>query len=319
MSLVTDEVYIGIDLGGTRIRAARFSSDLVMQQRSETLTLDEEGLDAVIGRMAEQARAVWPTGGARVGGIGVSAPGPIDPIAGVITAPPNLKGWHNVPLRKLLEEQLGVRVYLGNDANLAALAETAMGAARGYRHVVFLTISTGIGAGIVSDGKLLIGSQGLGAECGHLIIVADNDQVSTLEKEASGPSIARKAQMAIEKGEMTSMLQLVSGDLESITAATVGMAAKGGDKLALKIIHRAGNMIGLGIVSLLHTFNPQIVVIGGGVAEGTWDLLYKPMREAIEKYSIDSAYWEKLVIAQAMLGENVSLIGAGALALRKGG
>jgi len=314
---MTNETFIGIDLGGTRVRAARFGADLTMQARTETLTLASEGLEAVVGRMEAQARAVWPENGI-VGGVGVSVPGPTDPQRGVVVALPNLPGWHAIPLKAMLEERLGAPVYLGNDANLAALAEYELGAARGYRHMIYLTISTGIGSGVINDGRLLIGAAGLGAECGHIIISTDEDHVSTLEKEAAGPAIARAARALIERGEPSTILDMVENDPKRITAAHVSSAAKAGDRLALRILSRAGRMIGLGIVSLLHTFNPEIVVIGGGVAEGTGDVLLRPMRWAIEHYAIDPSYWQNLVIAPAALGENVALVGAGALAVRHG-
>jgi glucokinase len=236
----------------------------------------------------------------------------------VVVAPPNLKGWHNVPLRDLIQGQMGTETYVGNDANLAALAENTMGAAHGYSDVLFLTISTGIGGGVITGGKLLIGSEGLGAECGHIIMVVDGE-VRDWEYQAAGPGIARQAREAIEKGETSSMVERAGGSVDAINGQIVGEAANAGDPLAVKLIERAGKMIGLAIVSFLHTFNPQIVVIGGGVAEGTWDLLNKPMWDAIKQYSMDSAYWEHLIITQATLGENVSLIGAAALALKKGG
>jgi glucokinase len=311
------EYYIGIDLGGTLIRAARFDSDLNILDRSETETLDEEGKDAVIRRMVEQAQAVWPHDGGRVAAVGISAPGGLNPVTGIVTKPPNLQGWHKVPLRDLFQGLIGVQTYIGNDANLAALAETTMGASRGYRDVIFLTISTGIGSGIISDGKLLIGSEGLGAECGHMILIVDG-QVSTLEKEAAGPSIARQARAALESGEKSAIQDMVHGVLDDISGRTVGEAARAGDPLARRLIERAGKIVGLGIVSLLHVFNPEIVVLGGGVTKGTGELLLKPMRAAIEQHSLDPAYWEKLVIAPAQLGDNVSLIGAGALAVQGG-
>ncbi len=315
---MAQDVFIGVDLGGTRIRAARFTRDLDMQQRTETLTLNREGLEAVIKRMIEQVKIVWPNDGTRVAGVGISAPGPVNPRTGVLVRPPNLHGWHNVPLEAIFRERLGVEIYLGNDANLAALAEATRGAARGYRDIVFLTISTGIGGGVITDGKLLIGTNGLGGECGHLIVVTEEDRVSTLEKEAAGPAIARQARAAIEKGEQSQILALAHGSLDAINAAMVGKAALAGDPLAVRLIERAGRMIGLGIVSLLHAFNPQIVVLGGGVAEGTWELLYKPMFPAIQQHALDRAYWEDLKITQATLGENVSLIGAAALAINPG-
>jgi glucokinase len=315
---MANEVYIGVDLGGTRVRAARFSADLDMQKRTETLTASTAGRDAVIERMIELTRAVWPTDGSPVAGIGISAPGPINPWTGVIVTPPNLPGWRNVPLRDIFQEKFAVPTYLGNDANLAALAEQTMGAARGYKDVIFLTISTGIGGGVLIDGKLLIGSDGIGAECGHIIMIVEEDRVSSLEKEAAGPAIARQAREAITKGEESSILELAKGSSEAINARIVGDAAKAGDALARRIIVRAGKIIGLGIVTFLHIFNPQIVVVGGGVAEGTGDLLFNPLWQAVRQYSLDPAYWDHLVITPAKLGENVSLIGAAALAMHKG-
>ncbi len=315
---MSKDVYIGIDLGGTRVRAARLNSALEIEERVEAKTLAADGPDAVIERMVEQARAVWPKDGANVLSVGVSAPGPINPYTGVIVAPPNLPGWHNIPLQEILQRELNATVYLGNDANVAALAETERGASKGYTHVIYLTISTGIGSGVISDGNLLIGATGIGAECGHLIILTDEDRVSTLEKEAAGPAIARYAKAMIESGGKTRILDHANGDLEAITAAHVTLAAREGDPIAVRLMARAGRILGLGIVSLLHTFNPQIVVIGGGVADGAGDLLFKPMREAIQTYAIDAAYWDQLIIAPAALGENVSIIGAAALAARRG-
>ena len=313
-----EDVYIGIDIGGTRIRAARLTRTLEIQARTETPSLADEGVDAVIGRIFSQGQAVWPADGSRVAGIGISAAGPLNPMTGVVVKLTNFKGWHNVPLRELCHAQFGVETYLGNDANVAALAETTLGAARGYRDVVFLTISTGIGAGVICAGKMLVGSKGLGAECGHIIMIAEENRVSTLEKEAAGPAIARTAREAIERGEKSSILDRAGGSLEAITAKDVGESAEAGDPLAKKLIARAGWMIGLGIVSMLHVFNPEIVVLGGGVVDGTWNLLEDPMRRAIQEYSLTPEYWDHLVIARAALGENVSLIGAGALALHKG-
>jgi glucokinase len=290
---------------------------LQMEERTETRTLAAEGPDAVIERIVEQAKYVWPATG-DVSGVGVSVPGPMNPVTGVVVAPPNLPGWHNVPLQAILEKALDCPVYLGNDANLAALAEYELGAAQGYRHAIYLTISTGIGSGVISDGRLLIGAEGLGAECGHLIMMIDEDHVSTLEKEAAGPAIARTARAAIERGEPSTILDLANNDPKQIDTKHVAEAAKGGDRLAIRILARAGRVIGLGVVSLLHTFNPQVVVIGGGVAEGTGEILLRPMRWAIEHYAIDSSYWKNLQIFPAALGENVCLIGAGAWAARRG-
>jgi glucokinase len=236
----------------------------------------------------------------------------------VITSPPNLKNWVDVPLRQRIQEAVNVPVYLGNDANLAALAEADHGAGRGYRNLIYLTISTGIGAGVITEGRLLIGTRGLGAECGHLLMFFEGERVSTLEQEASGTAIGRQARVALVNGEASQMLEMVEGDIMQVTAKHVVLAAQAGDAVALRLLERAGRIVGCGIVSLLHTFNPNIVIIGGGVAEGAGDMLFGPMQKAIRQYALSADYWENLKIAPAALGEDVCLIGAAALALHRG-
>ncbi len=308
-------VIIGVDLGGTQIRAARLTRHLDILEQYKTKTLAAEGLEPSFARIVEAIRVVWPVDGTPVAGIGISAPGPLNPITGVLVAPPNLPGWHNVPLADRLQAIFNVPVYCGNDANVAALAEVARGAARGYRFVIYLTLSTGIGSGIINDGRLVQGRDGLGGEAGHIQLVVDNDRVSSLEKEAAGHALARQAVTRIQAGE-TSILN--RKDLSTINAREIGEAAQAGDALALSIVERAGKMVGLGIVSLLHLFNPEIIVVGGGVSK-IGDLLFKPMHEAIEQYSLDSAFWTPLPIVEAALGDDVSIYGAAALVVTHGG
>ena len=309
---------VGVDLGGTRMRAALFDDDLQMIHRHEKPTNAKRGRDDTLRRMLELVRGILPDGaGSQVRGIGISAPGPSNPKTGVLVAPPNLPGWHNVPLEQILRDEFGYKAYLGNDANVAALAETARGAGRGYRHVIFVTISTGIGGGIISDGRMLLGKDGLAAEVGHMSLVI-GDSVTTLEKEAAGPALIRKARVRIEAGEPSIIIELANGDLDKISGHIIGSAAEQGDPLALSVVKRAGWIVGLGMVSLLHVFNPEIIVIGGGVSN-LGDLLFAPMHEAIEQYCIDPSYWRDLKVKSPELGENVSLVGAAALVLTRGG
>lgn len=310
-------IVIGVDLGGTRIRAARLGEHLHVQKRVETRTRAEEGLEPTLGRIKEQIRQVLPGDNAAVTGIGVSAPGPLNPDTGVIVRPPNLPGWEDVPLGDILREEFDVPVWIGNDANVAALAEVARGTAQGYRHAIYLTVSTGIGSGIVIDGRLLLGREGLAAEAGHMVMLVE-ERISSLEEEAAGPAMAQQARERIEAGEQSQIKDMVNGDLSEITGSVVGEAATNGDKLALSIVQRSGKLVGLGIVNLLHLFNPQIVIVGGGVSN-LGDLIFKPMREAIETYSIDDAYWKDLVLTTPDLGEDVSIIGAAALVVTEGG
>lgn len=255
---------IGVDLGATRIRAALLDDDLKMLERSETLTLSVEGPDAVIGRICEQIRTVWPETG-QIKGIGVSSVGPLDPITGVIVAPPNLPGWNEIPLAQRLRDTFDVTVYIGNDANVAALAEAARGSAQGCKNAIYVTLSTGLGGGVIVDGRLLLGRNGYAAEVGSMIVIEDG-QATTWEKVAAGPAIAQQAQARIEQGAKSMIHEMVAGDLTHIDARIVGEAAQQGDPLAVEIVQRAGHVIGLGLTTLLHLFNPEIIVIGGSVS-----------------------------------------------------
>jgi glucokinase len=316
--MVMSEVIIGVDLGGTRIRSARLSYELDILAREETLTDAEEGLGPTLERIKAMIRKVWPhEKDALVAGIGISAPGPLNPATGVVVSPPNLKGWHNVPLADILREAFGVPVFVGNDANVAGLAETIRGAAQGCRHVIFITVSTGIGGGIITDGRLLLGKDGLGAEVGHVVMLV-GDRVSSLEKEAAGPALARQARERLAKGEQSSIRDMVKGNLDAIDGAVVGHAAQQGDRMALEIVRYAGQVLGYGIASFLHLFNPEIIVIGGGVSK-LGELLFEPMRAAMKAGVIDPAYWQTLRIERAALGDNVSIIGAAALVVTQGG
>ncbi len=309
---------IAVDLGGTQIRTARYDEHLNLLQRENTLTLADEGLEPTLGRLKEYINKVMPENKDDVSGIGFSAPGPLNPITGVIVAPPNLEGWHNVPLADIIHEEFGVPVFVGNDANVAALAEATKGAAKGNRHVIYLTISTGIGGGMICDGMMLLGREGLGAEAGHIPMIVEEGKVSSLELEAAGPAIAAKVRQRIKAGETSLVSELVDGDLSKIDAKVVGQAAEQGDKVAIEQLAYAGRIIGIGIVTLLHLFNPDVIVIGGGVSK-TGDLLFKPMWEAIRKHVIDDAYIDSLRIEKAALGDDVALIGAAALVASDGG
>ncbi|MDX1994482.1 MAG: ROK family protein [bacterium] len=311
------ELIIGVDLGGTRIRAARFDKHLNILERVETLTLAEDGLEATLERIKGEVRKVLPDDGTPVAGIGVSAPGPLNPDTGIIVRPPNLPGWEDVPLAPILQKEFKVPVYLGNDANLAALAEVARGVAYGAKHAIYITVSTGIGSGIIIDGRMLLGREGLAAEAGHMVMLV-GERVSTLETEAAGPDMARQAVERIKAGEKSLISEFVHGDLDEVKGSTVGQAAQAGDKLAREIVTRTGMLVGLGIVNLLHLFNPEIIVIGGGVTN-SGEMMFKPMREAIQKYAIDDAYWRDLRIESPALGEDVSLVGAAVLVATNGG
>ncbi len=301
---------IAVDLGGTRIRAACLDEGLNVLQRRETLTRASEGKAAVLGRIEHLINSVWPTE-TDVLGIGVSSPGPLDPYRGIVLAPPNLPDWQRVPLAGLLERRFAVPVRLGKDANVALLAEVAQGAAQGCRHAIYLTLSTGIGAGILCDGRMLLGRSGLATEVGSMMLL-ENDVATRLELEAAGPALARQARLRLAAGEKSLLREMSDGDMRQVDAALVGQAAQRGDPLALALVSRAGRLIGLALTSLLHLFNPEIVVIGGGLSQ-IGEPLLGPMRDSVRREVIYEGYTRELRIELAALGADVSLVGAAAL------
>ncbi|NOZ29469.1 MAG: ROK family protein [Chloroflexi bacterium] len=313
------DYYLTVDLGGTQIRAALCDAEGHIHRRVHDLTRPTEGRDAVIGRIQGAiSQALGDTPRDQVQGIGIAAPGPLDPKQGVIIFAPNLHDWHNVPLRQIIQEHFGIPTHLGNDANLAALAEHRFGAGRGVHNLIYITVSTGIGGGIICDDRLLLGERGFAAEIGHHTIDADGmrcncGNVGCLETLSSGPAIARMAREAIEHGQESLLREMSGDDLDQITGKMVHEAALQGDSLAVHVLHRAGHYLGVGIVNLLHLFNPAMIIIGGSVAKAG-DFLFDPMWETIRDRS-HPIYWENLRIVPPQLGDDVGLLGALALAL----
>jgi len=310
---------ISVDIGGTQIRAALSDREGNIIHRVAHLTLAEEGPEPVIGRIKEAIRQAASQHLGQVEAIGIATAGPLDPWEGVIIKAPNLPGWHQVPLRAIIEEEFGLPTHVGNDANLAALAEQRFGAGKGTRDLIYITHSTGIGGGIIVDGRLLLGSKGLGAEVGHITLDIDGPRcgcgnIGCLEAMAAGPAIARNAIQAIEAGRETIIPDLVEGDLSRISAKEVSEAAQQGDPLGIKLIRQAGELLGIGLVSLMHLFNPEIIVIGGGVSKAG-DLLFEPVRETVRTRCMAEDYWRDTPIVPAALGDDVGLMGGIALVL----
>ncbi|MBL7183181.1 MAG: ROK family protein [Anaerolineae bacterium] len=314
------KLIVGVDLGGTQIRAALADGEGRITRRTSCLTLAEEGLKRVMGRIKGAIYEVMgSTERGQVQGIGIVAPGPLDPRKGIIMDAPNLSGWKNVPLKALMEEEIGLPVVVGNDANLAALAEQRFGAGQGVADLIYITVSTGIGGGIIVDNRLLLGAQGLAGEVGHQTIEAHGPRcncgnIGCLEALAAGPAIARRARELIRTGIVTTIADWVGGDLDKITAKEVNQAAQAGDPVAIELFRQAGFYIGVGIVNLLHLFNPSLIIIGGSVTKAG-DLLFEPIRATVRERAMAGYYWENTPIVPAALGDDVALLGAVALVL----
>jgi glucokinase len=309
---------IGVDLGGTQIRAVVADLNGKIFNRKATLTLAEEGPDAVIERVQEQI--LLAADGKPFDAIGIGAPGPTDPFAGLVLMGPNLPGWDHVPLRDVLADHFQVPVFLGNDANLAGLAEHHYGAGRGVAHMIYITVSTGIGGGVIVNNRMLLGHRGLAGEIGHITLDIQVEHqapgvVGTLEGMASGPNIARRAQRALVSGVPSSVLTRVGDDILAVTPKLLKEEADKGDSFAFEQFRIAGRYLGLGVTSLLHVFNPQRIVIGGSIWTYCHTYMADAMWEVIRQRTKSAAYWEELTIVTAELGDDVGLLGAVALAI----
>lgn len=305
------ETLIACDIGGTQLRVATFdaaSGEMIQQKRIPTQAAGETAVDRLKGLIAE----LWPDQG-HVRAIGAAAPGFVDPEKGIIYVTPNIPGWNGLPLRQILEDRFDVPVFVGNDANLAALGEWRFGAGRGHHYVLYLTISTGIGGGIVNNDRLLQGSRGLAAELGHITVDPNGPLCGCgkrghLEALASGTGIANY------------VAEKLAGGVASVfpkgahpSAKEISQAAAQGDALSLEAIQRAGTYIGHALADFLHLFNPSIVIIGGGVSR-SGEMLLAPMRAALNERIISPEYIKELEIVGAQLGDDCGLMGALALA-----
>ena len=308
-----EPVAIAIDLGGTNSRVAAITPGCKILVRTAHDTRADEEPDAVLADLAVAVTEVRAQiSGRAIIGLGVAAPGPLDPVTGIVFQAPNLPRWRNVPLADHLRALTGLEVYIGNDANLAALAEARYGAGRGANNLVFLTVSTGVGSGILTHGRLLLGEHGVAAEAGHMAISLDGPRCSCgnrgcLEAYASGTSLANLAREAIAAGRRSALAK----HGEELDAKLIENAADHGDALAQELIEQAGTALGVGIRNLLHLFNPTVVVIGGGVSR-IGPRLWDPMWRVIEADAM-SQYRHDLRIVPAELGDDMGLIGAALL------
>ncbi|MEX2236306.1 MAG: ROK family protein [Dehalococcoidia bacterium] len=312
-------IYGGVDLGGTKIYSVVATADGEVLGEDLCQTLADQGYEVTIQRIATSLRSAAEAAGTDVADlkrVAVAAPGPIDLTTGVVTAAPNL-GWIDVPLKRLLEASLGVEVVLENDANAAALGEFQYGAAKPYRHMVYITISTGIGGGLVLDGRLYTGASGAAGEIGHITVEPDGIPCfcagrGCLEIMASGTAIARDATTAAKEGRSPALAKVIQ-EKGSASAGDVAAAALAGDPAANEILGRAARYIGIGLGSLINLINPEAIVIGGGVSQ-IGERLLGPAKEEARRRSFPQS-WRDCTILTAALGSRVGALGAIAVAV----
>ncbi len=318
---MNDSFIIAVDLGGTSFRVALADSTATFLNRNAEPTQASDGPLIGIQRIIETIRATASTVGMeKVKGIAVATAGPIDPNNGIILTPPSLPSWHNTPIKQRLEETFHIPVWVESDADMAAVGEHRFGAGKGYDRLVYFTVSTGIGGGIIIDGQLLRGSKISAAEIGHIIVDPRGPQCNCggkghVEAMASGTAIARMARERISQGNTSSLTEFCQNDLSRLTAEMVVEAARKGDNLASEVMHEAGTSLGIAVVSLMHTLDPDIVIIGGGVSNAG-ELILKPVRESVAEHAMVD-FKDRTRIVRSELGDDSGLYGAIAFALDK--
>jgi len=306
-----NKLAIGIDLGGTQVRAALIDEDGNVLKRAALPTAAAAGPSVVTDQLHELATSVSASASRhQLVGVGVSSPGPIDTERGIALSIPTLAGFVDVPFAQMIEDRIGLPVWLENDGIAAALGEWRFGAGRQKQNLVYVTVSTGIGGGVVSDGRLLRGRRGLAGHIGHMTIVRDGQPCpcgnkGCWEAYASGTAFGQRARL--RAGPIATLL----GDGASIDGRAVFAAAPQGDTLALELVSEEADLLGIGIANLLHLYSPDVVVVGGGMASG-FDLLHPGIIARISVAAMPA--FRDTPIVRAALGDNSGLIGAAALA-----
>ncbi len=285
---------LGVDLGGTKISVGAMTADGERRYALDSKpTLAADGADAVVGRIvamidATIAQTMKETGAAREDflGVGIGSPGPLDRKRGLVITTPNL-GWHDFPLRDRVAKASGLRATLDNDANCATLGEWWIGAARGAQNVVGITIGTGIGGGLILNGRLYHGASDAAGEIGHTTIDSTGRRCNCgnygcLEAYASGPAIANRAREALVLTPDSIIVEMAGGNPANITAQMVYDASAKGDELARDVVRETARFIGTGVANLLNIFNPEVVVLAGGVAQAG-ENLFGPVRAEVRR------------------------------------
>jgi glucokinase len=308
---------LAVDLGGTQIRAALVTSDRVVHCRRAVPTADEEGVEAVLDRIVEVAAAVRGQAAAdglpEPIGVGISSPGPLDPWRGIVRAAPNLEGWTDIPLGPRVGAGLGLPTFLERDTNVAVMGEWRYGAARGAQNAIYITVSTGIGGGLIIDGRPIVGSNGTAGEVGHVTVELDGPKcgcggIGHVEAIASGAGLARQGR-AIVAEHPDSPLARLAKEAPEVDAQLVAKAAEEGDARAAALLERAWVGVGALVASLVNLLDPEVIVIGGSIAEHHQRPLFDQIEVEVERRAFPILL-DKVRIVPAALGGDVSLIGS---------
>ena len=313
---------IGIDIGGTKLATVVADKDGTILQKVRKPTESERGPGRAVQLLLEMVTEILDLARLRredISGIGVSCGGPLDTKTGIIYSPPNLPGWDALPLKEMIESEFHIPTIIENDANASALAEARFGGGRGYDYVLYMTMSTGIGGGIVANGEIYHGANDSAGEVGHQILLPDGPlcgcgQYGCLEALCSGPAIARRAQEAITDQPHTQILAHADGQIDAVRSEHVLQAARDGDALAIALVEETAYYMGWGIANLVNILNPQIVLLGT-IAVAAGDLLLDPIRRTVTEMAMQRPL-ETVKIMPAELGDSIGDLAAISLVLR---
>ena len=307
---------VGLDVGGTKILAVRVARGGEILARAEVPTPADDQA-ATLDAMVEAARELMTP---EVLALGVGAAGMVDVANGILRSAPNL-AWRDLAIAEHMRSALGVPCQLDNDANVAAYGEFRFGSGRGYRHVLLVAVGTGIGGGIIIDGRLFRGANGYAAEIGHVVVEPDGPPCGCgtrgcWEQVASGTTIGRLGREAVREHPHSALARLAGGEPEVVTGKLVTQAAQRGDPVAVRILAQVGGRLGVGIAGLVNVLDPQVVVVGGG-AVVAGDLLLEPARAAFHDAVEAPDRRPTVPIVGAQLGPDAGAVGAAVLALEE--
>lgn len=309
---------IGIDVGGTNVKIALVDSDGKIGYSNTIPTRAEMGYEYTINNMKQAIRDLMTEtklSAKDIEGIGFGLPGQVDFKSGIVRLITNIPGWVEIPLAKMIEDEFHIPTRIDNDVRCAALGELNFGAGKGCENLICITVGTGIGSGLIINGKLVRGASNAAGEIGHIKLQMHDGPIcgcgdtGCLEAFASGPSIVAMAEEYIMGGKSTKYREMANGN--DITPFIVAEAAKAGDAVAKRIFTRMGEYIGIGMASVVNLLNPEKIIIGGGVADAG-DILLNPLKETIKKRAMKIA-GETVEVVPAQLGNTAGVIGASLL------
>jgi len=324
LKMVPDILHIvGVDIGASKLRVVITDFEAKVIKSIVLPTYPEEGKDKTIRKIMDITRKLVRESGISwdsIKGIGIGISGVVDHQKGVCLFWPNVEGWENVPLKKIMEKEFEVPVLVDDSARTMALAEHWCGIAKGVDDFIFVNVGIGIGAAIFFHGQLYRGASGTAGELGHTTVEENGPRCSCgnygcLESLASGPAIARRAREALEEGVISLIDKLSRGDPSRITPELIVEAAKRGDKLAFNLMEKTGEYLGIAIANALNFFNPELVIIGAGVSRAG-DLILDPIKRTVKARALETAS-SKAKIVISKMGDESGALGAAVLILEK--